>query len=271
MLVEKKAAFIGTGAMGTALMRGALSAGALRAENVTAFDVATDRLQEVCRELGVATAASSAEAVTDADVILVAVKPQHVVEVLDEIKPVLTSSQLVVSIAAGVQLNALEPRLLPDSPVVRVMPNTPALVGAGAAAFCRGTHADDEHAALAQELLSAVGIAVETPEKLMDAVTGLSGSGPAYVYLFIEALSDAGVRNGLPRTLATRLAAQTVLGAATMVLQTGKHPGELKDLVTSPGGTTIAGMHCLENAAVRGAVMDAVTAATQRSVELSRA
>jgi pyrroline-5-carboxylate reductase len=153
--------------------------------------------------------------------------------------------------------------------VIRVMPNTPCLIGRGASGFSLGLHATKADAAVVEQLLSTVGIAMEVPEKLLDAVTGLSGSGPAYVYLMIEALSDGGVRAGLPRDLATKLAAQTVLGSAEMVLSTGQHPGALKDAVTSPGGTTIAGLHALEQNGVRGALMDAVLAATERARELS--
>ncbi|NCO37075.1 MAG: pyrroline-5-carboxylate reductase [Armatimonadetes bacterium CG_4_10_14_3_um_filter_66_18] len=270
MLAEKKVALLGVGAMGSALVRGALNAGVLEPAAITATDVDTARLAAIRAELAINTAPTNAEAVRGADCVVLAVKPKDVAAALEAARPGLCRDQLLISIAAGVPLAALEAQAPENAPVVRVMPNTPALVSRGAAAFCRGTHATAEHAALTNELLSAVGLAVEVEEKLMDAVTGLSGSGPAYVYLFIEALSDAGVRNGIPRDLSTRLAAQTVLGAAEMVLATGKHPGELKDMVTSPGGTTIAGIHCLERSAVRGAMMDAVTAATQRSAELAK-
>ena len=181
---------------------------------------------------------------------------------------VLTPEQTLVSIAAGVTTQQLESYFETDVPCVRVMPNTPALIGQAAAAIALGAHADAEHAKLAHRIFDVMGLAIDVPEKLLDAVTGLSGSGPAYVYVFIEALSDAGVKMGLPRDVATQLAAQTVAGAAQMVLQTGKHPGVLKDMVTSPGGTTIAGLHALEDGAFRGVVIDAVEAATERSREL---
>jgi pyrroline-5-carboxylate reductase len=202
------------------------------------------------------------------DVVVLAVKPHVVPAVAEEIADALTPDHLLVSLAAGVGLEALKSSLKTDR-VIRVMPNTPAMVGAGAAAYCAASGATDDDAALVEELLGAVGKCVRVREEHMDAVTGLSGSGPAYVYVAIEALSDGAVKMGLPRQQATRLAAQTVLGAARMVLETGKHPGELKDAVTTPGGTTIAGLHALERAGVRRAFMDAVEAATQRSDQLS--
>jgi pyrroline-5-carboxylate reductase len=204
-----------------------------------------------------------------AAVIVLAVKPQVLTSALQPLREGIGPSQMVLSIAAGVSTARIEECFAKDIPVVRVMPNTPALVGAAASAICLGRFANQTHRAQAHRIFDAVGLAVDVEEKLLDAVTGLSGSGPAYVYVFIEALSDAGVRAGLPRDVATRLAAQTVLGSARMVLETGTHPGVLKDMVTSPGGTTIAGLHALEQNAFRGAVIDAVQAATQRSKELS--
>jgi pyrroline-5-carboxylate reductase len=190
-------------------------------------------------------------------------------QVMGDLRDGLRPDQLIVSIAAGISLKTLADGLGSGCRIIRVMPNTPCLVGCGASAYSRGPHATEQDAQLVQRLLSNVGTAVEVPEKLLDAVTGLSGSGPAYVYQIIEALSDGGVRMGLPRETATRLAAQTVLGAAQMVLSTGQHPGALKDAVTSPGGTTIAGLHALERGGLRGTLMDAVEAATQRAKELS--
>jgi len=180
------------------------------------------------------------------------------------------ADHLLVSIAAGVTLSALEGSLGGEAKVIRVMPNTPALVGASASAFALGSNATRDDAELASKLLGSVGEAFEVKEGLLDAVTGLSGSGPAYVYQFIEALSDGGVAAGLPRDIATRLAAQTVLGGAKMVLETGQHPGPLKDMVTSPGGTTIAGVHELEKGGVRAAVMNAVRVATDRARQLGQ-
>jgi pyrroline-5-carboxylate reductase len=185
------------------------------------------------------------------------------------LKGKIAAETLVVSIAAGIRLAALEHDFGENLRVVRVMPNTPCLVGQGASAYCLGGKATAEDGELVKELLSAVGLAVPVEEKLLDAVTGLSGSGPAFVYVIIDALSDGGVRMGLPRAVATALAAQTVLGAAQMVRATGEHPGVLKDRVTSPGGTTIAGLQALEEAGLRGALMSAVEAATRRAAELA--
>jgi pyrroline-5-carboxylate reductase len=201
-------------------------------------------------------------------VVVLIVKPNVVPVVAKDIAGVLTPDHLVIVIAAGVSLGTVCEALGTDR-VVRVMPNTPARVGASASAYCTGAGATEEDAALVEEMLGAVGICVRVEEKHMDAVTGLSGSGPAYVYLAIEALSDGGVKMGLPRDVATRLAAQTVLGAAKMVLETGLHPGQLKDQVATPGGTTIEGLHALEGAGVRRAFMDAVVAATEKAKRLS--
>lgn len=189
---------------------------------------------------------------------------------LREIEPSVTGEHLLISIAAGVSLARLEANLAEGSRLVRVMPNTPALVGASATGFTPGESAREEDAQLVQRLFSAVGLAFRVKELLLDAVTGLSGSGPAYAYLVIEALSDGGVAMGLPREVATQLAAQTLFGAARMVLETGLHPGELKDMVTSPGGTTIEGLHELEKSAVRAAMINAVRAATEKSRKLGR-
>ena len=264
-----KIAFLGAGAMGTALMRGLIAAQVYAPSEITAYDVNTARVRELAAELGIVGADSPTLAAQGADVLLAAIKPQIMFEALAPLRDALTPQHTLISIAPGISTKQLEAAFSQPIPVLRVMPNTPSLVGQGASALASGAHARDEHRALARRIFSAVGLAVEVDEKLLDAVTGLSGSGPAYVYIFIEALSDAGVRVGLPRDVATQLAAQTVLGAAQMVLETGTHPGALKDQVTSPGGTTIAGLHELERHGLRGAVMDAVQAATQRARELS--
>jgi pyrroline-5-carboxylate reductase len=262
-------AFLGGGAMGCALMRGVMAAGVYQPSQITLFDADKERMAALADELGISIAESAAEAARGAKVLLLAVKPHIVPRALAPLRDIVDSSQTVISIAAGVTLAQLEQCFAQPVPVVRVMPNTPCLVGESAAAVCLGTHAGASQLQQAHQIFDAVGVAVDVEERLMDAVTGLSGSGPAYVYLFIEALSDGGVKMGLSRDIAMRLAAQTVLGAAKMVLESGLHPGQLKDQVTSPGGTTIAAIHALENKAFRGAVMDAVQTAARRSGELS--
>ena len=271
MLREKTLAVLGTGMMGSALARGLVHAGAMPSANLRFYDTQEDKAIALADALGPgAWAATSApSAVSQADLILIAVKPPMVPQVLAEIAPALSPHQLVISIAAGVRLAAMEALLPSGIPVIRTMPNTPSLVGCGAAALCRGTSATEEHLGLAQSLFASVGLSVEVPERLLDAVTGLSGSGPAYVYLIIEALADGGVKEGLPRETARLLAAQTVLGAAQMVLSSDLHTAQLKDNVTTPGGTTIAALHVLERSGIRAALMDAVQAAAERSRELS--
>lgn len=261
-------AFLGAGAMGEALMRGLIEARIYAPQEIVAFDLAAQRLQEIGAALDVCVATSGEEGVRDADVVLLAVKPQAVADTLEPLRETLGAHQTLISIAAGVSTARLESFFAQDVPCVRVMPNTPCLIGKAASAICAGKNADESHVAQAHRIFDSVGIALDVPETMLDAVTGLSGSGPAYVYVFIEALSDAGVKMGLPRDVATRLAAQTVSGAAQMILETGQHPGALKDAVSSPAGTTIAGLHALETGAFRGVVMNAVEAATQRSREL---
>jgi len=255
--------------MGEALVRGILRAGLMAPESVWATDADPEKLARVAREHGVRPA-TNAEAAAHADTVIVAVKPHFVVPVLEDIGSALKPGTCVISIAAGVPLQVIEGNLPPETPAIRAMPNTPCLIGQGAIALAPGRHATPSHVAEAQRLFGALGLVVTVGEQLMDAVTGLSGSGPAYVYLFIEALADGGVMAGLPRDVALRLAAQTVAGAAGMVLETGRHPGELKDMVTSPAGTTIAGLSVLEDRGVRGAALRAVQAAAARSAELGR-
>ena len=257
--------------MATALARGFVRAKVIEANRIVACDVNPEMGRKFVTETGAGLVPNISAVANQSTLLFLAVKPQHMAGVLAELKTTLSSQQLIVSIAAGISLARLCDGLGAASRVIRVMPNTPCLVGAGASAFARSATATTEDAALVQQLLSTTGLALEVPEKLLDAVTGLSGSGPAYVYQFIEGLSDGGVRMGLPRDVATRLAAQTVLGAAQMVLTTGQHPGALKDAVTSPGGTTIAGLHALEQGAFRGILMNAVQTATERSQQLGQA
>ena len=263
--------FIGAGKMASALAMGFLKSGLTVAGKLVASDV-NEGARAAFESLTQARTTVSNREVTKASrVIILAVKPQHMEGMLRELASMLTPQHVVVSIAAGVTISRMLTWLgTEETRIVRVMPNTPALVQAGASAFCIGGHATREDALLVLQLFSAVGVAVETSESQLDAVTGLSGSGPAYAFQIIEALSDAGVRVGLPRAIATQLAAQTLLGAAKMVLETGDHPGVLKDAVTSPGGTTIAGLHELEKGGLRAALINAVVAATARSIELGK-
>ena len=259
---------IGAGAMGAAFASGVINAGLLEAGSITLADVDQSKLEHVAQRLGVNTTTSNQEAARGADVILIAVKPGIVFDVLSDISEVISTDQLLISIAAGVRLSKIELELPDEIGVIRAMPSTPCQIGAGAIGFSRGGFVSEDQAAKACRIFNAVGLSYEVPDKLLDAVTGLSGSGPAYVYVMIEALSDAGVRVGLPRNIATDLAAQTVYGAAKMVLETGEHPAKLKDQVTSPGGTTIAGLDVLERNGFRSALIEAVKAAAHRSEEL---
>jgi pyrroline-5-carboxylate reductase len=258
-----KLGVIGCGKMGSALVEGAIRSGAIAASQVTGCDP----YPAAAQAFAAATGANIADGIgaLAADTFLLCTKPQHAAAALAALP---AGDALLISVAAGLSTSFLESHLPDGIRVVRCMPNTPALVGKGAAAFCRGKAATDADAASARLLLGAVGLAVELPEPLMDAVTGLSGSGPAFVYIMIEAMADGGVRAGLPRAEALQLAAQTVLGAAAMVLDTGLHPGQLKDMVASPGGTTIAGLAELEKHGARSAFIEAVHAAARRSAEL---
>jgi len=260
--------FIGAGKMATALANGFIKAGLVTPKQIIASDYSAPAAAAFTKETGAKATAFNPDVVKAAEILILAVKPDQVAGVLSEIRDHFTEKHLLVSIAAGVTLAKLEAGLEAGSRVIRVMPNTPALVGASASAFALGKSAHATDGEIVQKLLSAVGIAFQVKEALLDAVTGLSGSGPAYVYLFIEGLSDGGVAAGLPREMATRLAAQTVLGAAKMVLETGMHPGALKDMVTSPGGTTIEGLHELEKGRLRATAMSAVRAAAEKSKKL---
>jgi len=262
--------FLGAGKMATALARGFIRAKLVGPSQVIASDPVAAARTAFAKETGAKAADSNVEVVQSAKVIFLAVKPDQVVSVLTDVREHFTRHHLLVSIAAGVPIAKLESGLSAGARVIRVMPNTPALVGESASAYAPGKSATSADTELAQKLFSAVGAAFQVKEYLLDAVTGLSGSGPAYVYQFIEALSDGGVAAGLPRDVATKLAAQTVLGSAKMVLETGQHPGALKDMVTSPGGTTIEGLHELEKGKLRGTVISAVRAATEKSKKLGQ-
>lgn len=268
MFQDKKIGFIGGGAMAEAIIGGILEAGLVKAEQVRVYDVSDARLIVLKEEYGVAGCLMN-ELTAWANVLFLAVKPQVIGSVLTELEGNVPSDTIVISIAAGVTIERLQSHL-PNVPIVRVMPNTPVFVNAGMAALAMGVYANDDVASFAKAVFDAVGRAIVVAESAMDAVTGLSGSGPAYGFVMIDALSDAGVRVGLGRQDAILLAAQTLYGAAKMVLETGEHPAVLRDRVTSPGGTTIAGVHVMEQQGVRGALIDAVIAATKRSKEMGK-
>lgn len=254
--------------MAAALAAGLIRAGFTTADRMIGSDVTAEAREHFTKTSGARTTTSNIEAAKEGEIIVLAVKPHHLKHVLTELNHHLTAQHLIVSIAAGVSIDSMCSVLGHNRRIVRVMPNTPCLVGESASAYCVGGTATPADGELIAALLSSVGVALPVAEHLIDAVTGLSGSGPAYVFLMIEALSDGGVRVGLPRDVATRLAAQTLLGAAKMVLDTHQHPGVLKDAVASPGGTTIAGLHVLEAGKLRGTLIDAVVAATHRAREL---
>ncbi|MGA1238459.1 MAG: pyrroline-5-carboxylate reductase [Limisphaerales bacterium] len=262
--------FVGTGKMATALATGLVRASILQPRQITGSDVSPDAVQAFSQATGAGISRDNLSLANTSRTIVLAVKPAQIQAIAQQLQPALTPEHLVISIAAGITLTQLQAWLGPDIRIIRTMPNTPALVSAGATAYSLGPKTPTSDAEAVQTLFSAVGIAVQVPESLLDAVTGLSGSGPAYGYQIIEALSDGAVAAGLPRDIATRLAAQTLLGAARMVLETGIHPGALKDMVTSPGGTTIEGLHAMEQAGVRAGLMNAVRAAADKSRQLSR-
>jgi pyrroline-5-carboxylate reductase len=264
----RRLGFLGAGNMTAALVGGLVHGEVLPPKRILASDVKIERLEQLTQEFGIRTTMDNHQLLRESDVVVLAVKPQVIDRVLTEIGGDVRGDQLVVSVAAGVPIEALESRLPPGSRVVRAMPNTPATVQAGATAVSGGAHASADDLRVARELFEAVGRVVVLDEGLLDAVTGLSGSGPAYVMLIIEALADGGVKVGLHRDTALLLAAQTVYGSAKLLLETGEHPGRLKDMVTSPGGTAIAGLHTLESGALRKTLIDAVETASERAAEL---
>ena len=262
--------FLGAGKMATALARGVIQAGVVRPEDVLASDPVPAAREAFAQATGARVIDRNADVAAGSDLVVLSVKPDQVVGLLAECSAAWNPARhLVVSIAAGVTLARMEAAGPAGLRIVRVMPNTPALVGASASAYALGSAATRADAEWVQRLLGSVGLALEVKEKMLDAVTGVSGSGPAYAFLMIEALADGGVAAGLPRDVAQRLAAQTLLGAAKMVLETGQHPGALKDAVCSPGGTTIEAIHALEKGGVRAALIGAVRAAADKSKSLS--
>lgn len=268
-LESKKIGFIGTGKMGEALIKGIFLARLVPAENIFASDADSAKLQLLEKEYKINTCKDNCSTVIGSDIIIIAVKPQIVPEVLKEINNSI-KKQLIISIAAGVKIETYESSLPRGTKVIRVMPNIAATVQEAASAISPGSAASKDDLAIASGIFNAIGKSVILPEYLMDAVTGLSGSGPAYIFTIIEALADGGVYEGLDRNTAKLLAAQTVLGAAKMVLEDGSHTAELKDMVTSPGGTTIRGLRVIEDRGVRIAMMDAVIEACERSKELGK-
>ncbi|WP_321420277.1 pyrroline-5-carboxylate reductase [uncultured Methanomethylovorans sp.] len=267
-LKDKKLGIIGTGKMGSALIKGICDSGIIAPSNIYASDVYEIGLEKMRVELGINVSTDNIVTVSNSDILLLAVKPQILKTVLKPLKEQITSEKLVISIAAGVPLQEITKELSPGTKVIRVMPNIAATVSEAASAVCPGPTVSIDDAELALEIFRSVGSAIIVQEKLMDAVTGLSGSGPAYIFPVIEAMADGGVYEGLDRESALILAAQTVLGAAKMALEFHAHPGELKDMVTSPAGTTIRGIRVLEERGVRAAFMNAVIASAQRSREL---
>jgi pyrroline-5-carboxylate reductase len=268
--LEKTIGFLGAGNLAEALIRGLLHGAEMPPERIVASGPRPERMDELQGKYGIRATTRNPELVESAEVLVLSVKPQILDRVLLEIGRKVTPGTLVISVAAGVSIAAIERHLPSATRVARAMPNTAALVGAAATAVSRGAHATDEDLDLARFIFDAVGMTIVLDESQLDAVTGLSGSGPAYVFLILEALADAGVKVGLSRRDALRLAAQTMMGSAKLLLETDLHPGQLKDMVTSPGGTAIAGLHTLEAGGLRTTLMNAVEAATNRARELGR-
>lgn len=268
MFDGKTIGFIGGGNMAEAILKGLL-AGGVSAASILVAEPVPSRRDFLASEYGVEPHDENLDIARRADIIILAIKPQVAASALTGLEPAISADKLIISIMAGISTDFIEKTLTNGVRVVRVMPNTPALIQAAATAICPGRKATQQDMEIAREIFSRVGIVVTIPEKQMDAVTGLSGSGPAYVFAFIEALADAGVKNGLTRDIAAQLAVQTVVGAARMAAETGEHPALLREKVTSPGGTTIAALHTLENGRFRGLLMDAVDSACRRSQELS--
>jgi pyrroline-5-carboxylate reductase len=273
-LSDKKLAVLGAGKLGGILLRAYLKQGLFAASSLTATAKHADRATALTRELGISVTTDNRAAVQGADVVVLTVKPQTVGEVLREIAPEMGAKTLLVSVAASVPTSYLEQQLAAASgketevPVVRAMPNTPAAIGCGMTAICRGIHAGPSHIELARSMFDAVGRTIVVDEKHMDAVTGLSASGPAFIYIILESLAEAGVKVGLPRDVATLLAAQTMKGSASVVLETGDHPALLKDAVTTPAGCTIDGIMELEEGKLRVTLIKAVVKAKNRAGEL---
>jgi pyrroline-5-carboxylate reductase len=268
---DRKIGMLGTGNMAGAMIRGLLASKSLLPEQIRGSDVRIEHLAEIEKTYGIKTHTSNTELLAWANVVVLSVKPQVIDRVLDQLAGDFSSDTLVISVVAGVPIRSIEARLPDGARVVRAMPNTAAIALAGATGIAPGTLATAEDIKFTQAFFDAIGRSVVLDESLIDAVTGLSGSGPAYIMLIIEALADGGVKVGLHRETALLLAAQTVYGSAKLLLETGEHPGRLKDMVTSPGGTAIAGLHTLESGGLRRTLIDAVEVATRRAGELGEA
>ena len=266
---NEKIGFIGIGNMGEALLRGIVDSGLMSPDHIVAHDIDTAKLYNLVDKLGIKSLESNTALVKESDIVLLALKPDVIKNVLTEISAELHHPKWCISIAAGIAISTIESQLPEGTPVVRVMPNTPAMVREGMSAISPGKYAKDGHIDKVKKIFQSVGKTVIIHEKLMDAVTALSGSGPAFVFLMIESLTDAGVQLGLTRADAFIMAAQTFLGSSKMVLETGEHPAILKNRVTSPGGTTAAGLYELEKGSIRADIINAVTAAAYRSKQLS--
>lgn len=271
-VINKKIGFIGAGNMGEALIKGLLKSKVVNPEQMGASDKTKDRLSYISKNYGVKVFTDNSEVVRDSDIVILAVKSSDIKDVIKEIAGDISKDKLLITIAAGVSMDFLRENLPhPVPPIIRAMPNTPSLVLEGAIGVYLSQNISNGDKDIAVKIFETVGkVILIEKEEWLNAVTGLSGSGPAYMFLIMEALSDAGVKVGLPRSVANILAIQTMLGSAKLALESQKHFGELKDMVTSPGGTTIAGLHALEDGGLRGALMDAVEAATKRSEELGR-
>jgi pyrroline-5-carboxylate reductase len=274
VLTNKKLGFIGGGNMAEALVKGLLGSSLVASKDIFISDLIPDRLEYLSKEYKVKTTDDNRELVEKSDILVLAVKPQTVKNVLESFAGFIDSNKSIISVAAGISISLIEDTLEAKGKnkisVIRTMPNTPALVQEGATAICGSEHSSKLDMKIAHHIFKAIGQTVDIEEIHMDAVTGLSGSGPAYIFMIIEALSDAGVKVGLSREVSNTLTIQTILGSAKLARDSGKHPGELKDMVTSPGGTTISGLHMLEEGGIRNALMNAVEMATQRSRELGK-
>ena len=274
MLSNKKIGFVGGGNMTEALVKGLVAAPSVDSKNICVSDLLSERLEYLSRKYKVKTTGDNRELVQKSDILILSIKPQSVKKVLESFVDLVDDSKVIISVAAGIPISLIENTLDAEGKkkisVIRTMPNTPALVQEGATAICGSSHTTKQNIKLAHRIFEATGQTVDIEEIHMDAVTGLSGSGPAYIFMIIEALSDAGVKVGLSREVSNILTIQTILGSAKLARDGGKHPGELKDMVTSPGGTTISGLHMLEEGGIRNALMNAVEMATRRSKELGK-